>query len=73
MSRRCAFLENVLSILQLENAQVLNTEAEKYIGEGFDFAVFRAFRPLDIKMTETILSLLKPEGLALAYKGKKTK
>ena len=73
MSRRCAFLENVLSILQLENAQVLNTEAEKYTGEGFDFAVFRAFRPLDTKMTETILSLLKAEGLALAYKGKKDK
>lgn len=73
MAKRCAFLENVVSVLQLKNTIVVQSEAEKYKGEAFDFAVFRAFRPLDKKMTKTILRLLKPNGLAFAYKAKKEK
>lgn len=73
MAKRCAFLENVVTVLALKNVVVVNSEAEKYTKNLFDFAVFRAFRPLDVNMTKTILSLLKPEAYALAYKGKKEK
>lgn len=73
MAKRCAFLENVISILQLKNVCVVQSEAEKYKGKRFDFAVFRAFRPLDAKMTKTILSLLEKDGIAFAYKAKKEK
>lgn len=73
MAKRCAFLENVVSVLQLKNVTVVQSEAEKYKGKIFDCAVFRAFRPLDEKMTKTILSLLKPEGIVFAYKAKREK
>lgn len=70
MSKRCAFLENCSVILGLKNVQVDNTEAERARAEQFDIAVFRAFRPLDKKMTKTILGLIKSGGFLAAYKGK---
>ena len=73
MSRRCAFLENVVSVLQLKNVRVVNDDIAKYTAERFDFAVFRAFRPLDVKITTAILNVLKPNGIAFAYKGKEKK
>ncbi len=73
MSRRCAFLENCVLILGLNNVTVLNSEAEKAPAEAFDAAVFRAFRPLDKHMTQTLFRLIKPEGFLAAYKAKKSK
>ncbi|MDR2897576.1 MAG: 16S rRNA (guanine(527)-N(7))-methyltransferase RsmG, partial [Spirochaetaceae bacterium] len=73
MSRRCAFLENCTAVLGLKNITVENTEAERAGKERFDIVVFRAFRPLDAKMTKTLLSLLRPEGQLAAYKGKRSK
>lgn len=70
MSKRCAFLENCAAILGLKNVEVINSEAEKVPSESFDIAVFRAFRPLDKKMAETLLKLVKKGGYLAAYKAK---
>lgn len=70
MSKRCAFLENCAAILGLKNVKVYNLEAEKVDEEAFDIAVFRAFRPLDVDMTKTLLRLTKTGGYLAAYKAK---
>ena len=73
MSKRCAFLENCAAILGLSNVTVLNTEAEKVENQSIDLAVFRAFRPLDKKMTKTLLAMLTSDGFLAAYKAKTEK
>ena len=73
MSKRCAFLENCAAIMGLKNITVKNTEAEQVEGDSIDIAVFRAFRPLDKKMTKTLLRIISPEGFLAAYKAKKEK
>ena len=70
MSKRCAFLENVAAILGLKNVTVINSEAEKVQKEKFDVITFRAFRPLDDKMTKTLLGITKKDGTLAAYKAK---
>lgn len=70
MSKRCAFLENCAAILGLKNVKVLNKEAEKIPTESFDLITFRAFRPLDQKMTKTLLNMIKKGGFFVAYKAK---
>ena len=72
MDKRCAFLENCAAILGLKNVTVLKKEAEKVPSQMFDIATFRAFRPLDKKMTQTLLNLIKPQGYLAAYKAKKS-
>lgn len=70
MDKRCAFLENCAAILGLKNVTVLKKEAEKVDSESFHIATFRAFRPLDSKMTKTLLNLTKTNGFLAAYKAK---
>ncbi len=70
MSKRCAFLENCVAILGLKNVEVICSEAEKLGSETFDFITFRAFRPLDEKMTKTLLKVIKNDGAMFAYKAK---
>lgn len=70
MDKRCAFLENCAAICGLKNVSVLKKEAEKVPPESFDISTFRAFRPLDEKMTKTLLALTKRNGLLVAYKAK---
>lgn len=70
MDKRCAFLENCAAILGLKNVTVLKKEAEKVPAESFDLATFRAFRPLDEKMTKTLLNLTRKGGYLAAYKAK---
>ncbi len=70
MAKRCAFLENVAAILGLKNVTVINSEAEKVQKEKFDVITFRAFRPLDDKMTKTLLGITKKGGILAAYKAK---
>ena len=48
----------------------MKKEAEKVPPQSFDIATFRAFRPLDEKMTKTLLSLTKDGGFLAAYKAK---
>lgn len=70
MEKRCAFLENEKAILGLKNVSVLKAEAERIPQESFDLVTFRAFRPLDKKMTKTLLSIAKKGGKIAAYKAK---
>lgn len=70
MDKRCAFLENCVAICGLKNVSVLKKEAEKVPPESFDISTFRAFRPLDEKMTKTLLALTKKSGILAAYKAK---
>lgn len=70
MSKRCAFLENCAAILGLKNVQVIESEAEQVSPEFFDLITFRAFRPLDKKMTKTLLKMVKQNGWLCAYKAK---
>lgn len=70
MDKRCAFLENCAAICGLKNVSVLKKEAEKVPPESFDISTFRAFRPLDEKMTKTLLALTKKGGILAAYKAK---
>ena len=70
MEKRCAFLENCAAILGLKNVTVVNSEAERVEAEAYDLITFRAFRPLDKKMTKTLLRIVKPGGVLCAYKAK---
>lgn len=70
MEKRCAFLENCAAILGLKNVTVVNSEAERLPEAAYDLITFRAFRPLDKKMTKTLLRIVKPEGFLCAYKAK---
>ena len=70
MEKRCAFLENCAAILGLKNVSVVNSEAERLPEGGYDLITFRAFRPLDKKMTKTLLRIVKEGGCLCAYKAK---
>ena len=70
MEKRCAFLENCAAILGLKNVTVKNSEAERLPAESYDLITFRAFRPLDKKMTKTLLRIVKEGGSLCAYKAK---
>ena len=70
MSKRCSFLENCCALLGLKNVEVQNLEAERVQPGCFDLITFRAFRPLDEKMTKTLLRMVKKEGVLCAYKAR---
>ena len=70
MDKRCAVLENEKAILGLTNLTVIKSEAEKIPPETFDITTFRAFRPLDKKITNALISLTKTGGYLAAYKAK---
>lgn len=71
MEKRCSFLENCAAILGLKNVEVINSEAERLEEGMFDLITFRAFRPLDKKMTKTLLRIVCDGGKLCAYKAKK--
>ena len=70
MEKRCSFLENCCALLGLKNVEVQNLEAERVPEASFDIITFRAFRPLDEKMTKTLLRMVKKSGVLCAYKAK---
>ena len=70
MEKRCSFLENCAAILGLKNVKVVNSEAERIPDEVYDLITFRAFRPLDKKMTKTLLRIVRNGGCLCAYKAK---
>ena len=70
MEKRCSFLENCAAILGLKNVTVVNSEAERVDENAYDLITFRAFRPLDKKMTKTLLRIVRNEGYLCAYKAK---
>ena len=70
MEKRCSFLDNCKAMLGLTNIEIWNTVAEQVEPECFDLITFRAFRPLDEKMTKTLLRMVKKGGILCAYKAK---
>ena len=73
MSKRCLFLENCVAILGLTNVKVENIELERVPQESIDISVFRAFRPLEYKMTKRLIRVLKHGGYLAAYKAREEK
>lgn len=73
MTKRCGFLEQCARILHLENVAVEENQAERLEQRRFDICVFRAFRPLDKKMTKVLLRILKDGGCLCAYKARTEK
>lgn len=73
MSKRCLFLENCIAILGLTNVKVENIELERVPQESIDISVFRAFRPLEYKMTKRLIRVLKHGGYLAAYKAREEK
>lgn len=73
MEKRCGFLNEVKSRLNLENVTIEENQAERLEQKRFDICVFRAFRPLEKKMTHVLRRILKDGGILAAYKAKKDK
>ena len=73
MKKRCGFLESTAAVLGLKNVSVINKDADKIKKKSLDIATFRAFRPLTLDMTKTILAMLALGGVVIAYKAKSEK
>ncbi len=73
MTKRVDFLRHCADILQLDNVTVEENQAERLEQRRFDIAVFRAFRPLEKKMTKVLLRILKDGGCLVAYKARREK
>ena len=73
MSRRCSFLQNFCALLSLDNASVLESSIEEAPEGAYSLVIFRAFRPLDKKMYQSLDRLLAENGHLAAWKGKKEK
>lgn len=73
MTKRCSFLEHCASVLGLKNVTVVENQAERLEQNLFDLCVFRAFRPLEKKMTKVLRRILKNRGKLAAYKARSQK
>ena len=73
MQKRCTFLENVKAVLQLNNTEIIESEAEKAPQNKFDIVTCRAFRTLDKHILNTLLNLAKPKGKLFLYKAMEEK
>ncbi len=73
MEKRCAFLQQVVRSLKLNNAKVLCLQADKVKPESFTIEVFRAFHPFDTKITKLLLKMLCKGGFISAYKARSEK
>lgn len=73
MSKRCNFLSHCVKELNLKNVSVEENQAERLEQKRFNICVFRAFRPLEKKMTKVLLRILKENGKLAAYKAKSEK
>lgn len=73
MTKRADFLRHCASTLGLQNVTVEENQAERLAQHRFDIAAFRAFRPLEKKMTKVLLRILKDGGYLAAYKARREK
>ena len=73
MTKRADFLRHCAATLGLQNVSVEENQAERLAQRRFDIAAFRAFRPLEKKMTKVLLRILKDGGYLAAYKAKREK
>ncbi|KAK6123415.1 hypothetical protein DH2020_042838 [Rehmannia glutinosa] len=73
MNKRCIFLEHVVSLIGLQNVQIVRDRAENLgqnldFREGFDIAVARAVAEMRV-LAEYCLPLVRVGGLFVAAKG----
>lgn len=73
MTKRCSFLNHCASLLELNRVFVEENQAERLEQKRFALCVFRAFRPLEKKMTHVLRRILKDGGKLAAYKAKAEK
>ena len=73
MQKRCTFLENIKAVLQLNNTEIIESEAEKAPQNKFGIVNCRAFRTLDKHILNTLLNLAKPKGKLFLYKAMEEK
>ena len=73
MQKRCTFLENIKAVLQLNNTEIIESEAENAPQNKFDIVTCRAFRTLDKHILNTLLNLAKPKGKLFLYKAMEEK
>ncbi|MCR5699604.1 MAG: 16S rRNA (guanine(527)-N(7))-methyltransferase RsmG [Treponemataceae bacterium] len=73
MTKRTAFLEKEVSVIQLDNVTVNTVEVERVAQQSFDIVVFRAFAPFAKKMIRPLLRILRQGGKLAAYKGQQKK
>ncbi len=73
MQKRCTFLENIKAVLQLNNTEIIESEAEKAPQNKFDIVTCRAFRTLDKNILNTLLNLARPKGKLFLYKAMEEK
>ena len=73
MQKRCTFLENIKAVLQLNNTEIIESEAEKAPQNKFDIVTCRAFRTLDKHILQTLLNLARPKGKLFLYKAMEEK
>jgi 16S rRNA (guanine527-N7)-methyltransferase len=72
MTRRTVFLRQVVDLLPVDNAEVLETQVEHARGE-YDIVTFRAFRPFERKLFKRVFALCATKGAVVAYKGRADK
>jgi 16S rRNA (guanine527-N7)-methyltransferase len=70
MGRRAGFLLNTKAVLGLSNVIVEEKELEKAEKRRFSLVTFRAFKPLEPKLLETLFDTCSRGGIIAAYKGK---
>lgn len=71
--KKCQFLQQVVTLLKLENVYIINQRAEVFAHqyrETFDIVTARALASLNV-LSELCLALVKIDGLFIAYKGLK--
>jgi 16S rRNA (guanine527-N7)-methyltransferase len=71
--RRAGFLRNCQAALGLDNISVEEMDFERASPGSYDFAVFRALKPLTAGFVGAAARLLKPGGFLAAYKGQRAK
>jgi 16S rRNA (guanine527-N7)-methyltransferase len=76
VGRKCAFMERAVAAAGIANAKVLETRSEDWAGEGgretYDAVTARAVGRLST-LAELASPLLKPNGVLVAWKGKRDK
>jgi 16S rRNA (guanine527-N7)-methyltransferase len=74
IGRKCAFMQRAIDEAEIPNATVLNTRSEDWAGSGgreaYEAVTARAVGRLST-LSELASPLLKPNGLLIAWKGKR--
>jgi 16S rRNA (guanine527-N7)-methyltransferase len=74
VGRKCDFIRRAISVAGIDNANVLNTRSEDWAGaegrEAYDAVTARAVGRLST-LAELASPLLKPNGVLIAWKGKR--